>query len=123
MGGRAGGVCLPFYVVFGVVCSLMVVLQIIERSLPKKQKLKKDPSVIEREEMEKIGKVWVNIVRRDMPKHHRIFTTFHRKQLIDAKRVSENCQREVLMMCMAYVVFYFFLLYCMSDVDFDIQTW
>ncbi|KAI5318254.1 hypothetical protein L3X38_037962 [Prunus dulcis] len=71
--------------------------EIIERSLPKKQKLKKDPSVIEREEMEKIGKVWVNIVRRDMPKHHRIFTTFHRKQLIDAKRVSENCQREVKM--------------------------
>ncbi|PQQ07978.1 DNA helicase INO80 isoform X1 [Prunus yedoensis var. nudiflora] len=71
--------------------------EIIERSLPKKQKLKKDPSVTEREEMEKIGKVWVNIVRRDMPKHHRIFTTFHRKQLIDAKRVSENCQREVKM--------------------------
>ncbi|PON44294.1 DNA helicase INO [Parasponia andersonii] len=69
--------------------------EIIERSLPKKQKLKKDPSVIEREEMEKIGKIWVNIVRRDMPKHHRNFTTFHRKQLIDAKRVSENCQREV----------------------------
>ncbi|XP_062117836.1 chromatin-remodeling ATPase INO80 isoform X2 [Humulus lupulus] len=69
--------------------------EIIERSLPKKQKVKKDPSVIEREEMEKIGKVWVNIVRRDMPKHHRNFTAFHRKQLIDAKRVSENCQREV----------------------------
>ncbi|XP_062100272.1 chromatin-remodeling ATPase INO80-like [Humulus lupulus] len=45
--------------------------------------------------MEKIGKVWVNIVRRDMPNHHRNFTAFHRKQLIDAKRVSENCQREV----------------------------
>lgn len=70
------------------------VLQIIERSLPKKQKVKKDPSVIEREEMEKIGKIWVNIVRRDMPKHHRNFTAFHRKQLIDAKRFSETCQRE-----------------------------
>lgn len=69
--------------------------EIIERSLPKKQKVKKDPSVIEKEEMEKIGKVWVNIVRRDLPKHHRIFTTFHRKQIIDAKRFSENCQREV----------------------------
>ena len=57
--------------------------------------MKKDPSVIEREEMEKIGKFWVNIVRRDMPKHHRNFTTFHRKQQIDAKRVSEYCQREV----------------------------
>ncbi|GKU89799.1 hypothetical protein SLEP1_g3891 [Rubroshorea leprosula] len=69
--------------------------EIIERSLPKKPKVKKDPSVIEREEMDKIGKVWVSIVRRDIPKHHRIFTTFHRKQLIDAKRFSENCQREV----------------------------
>ncbi|XVF56192.1 hypothetical protein PTKIN_Ptkin06aG0098600 [Pterospermum kingtungense] len=69
--------------------------EIIERSLPKKPKVKKDPSVIEREEMEKIGKVWVNIVRRDIPKHHRVFTTFHRKQLIDSKRFAENCQREV----------------------------
>ncbi|XP_022748348.1 DNA helicase INO80 isoform X1 [Durio zibethinus] len=69
--------------------------EIIERSLPKKPKLKKDPSVFEREEMEKIGKVWVNIVRRDIPKHHRVFTTFHRKQLIDSKRFAENCQREV----------------------------
>ncbi|KAG7958774.1 hypothetical protein I3843_10G034500 [Carya illinoinensis] len=71
--------------------------EIIERSLPKKPKVKKDPSVIEEEEKEKIGKVWVNIVRRDIPKHHRIFSAFHRKQLIDAKRFSENCQREVKM--------------------------
>ncbi|XP_041024464.1 chromatin-remodeling ATPase INO80-like isoform X1 [Juglans microcarpa x Juglans regia] len=71
--------------------------EIIERALPKKTKLKKDPSVIEEEEKEKIGKVWVNIVRRDIPKHHRIFTALHRKQLIDAKRFSENCQREVKM--------------------------
>ncbi|XVF07182.1 hypothetical protein REPUB_Repub06bG0116600 [Reevesia pubescens] len=69
--------------------------EIIERSLPKKPKVKKDPSVIEREEMDKIGKVWVNIVRRDISKHHRVFTTFHRKQLIDSKRFAENCQREV----------------------------
>ncbi|XP_023543755.1 DNA helicase INO80 [Cucurbita pepo subsp. pepo] len=71
--------------------------EIIERSLPKKQKVIKDPSVIEREEMEKIGKIWINIVRRDLPKHHRNFTAFHRKQLIDAKRFSETCQREVKM--------------------------
>lgn len=44
--------------------------------------------------MDRIGKIWVNIVRRDIPKHHRNFTTFHRKQLIDAKRCSEYCQRE-----------------------------
>ena len=82
-------------------------MQIIERSLPKKPKIIKDPSVIEREEMERIGKVWVNIVRRDIPKHHRIFTTFHRKQLIDAKRFSENCQREA---CIYHVLFAVFFL-------------
>ncbi|KAL6987198.1 DNA helicase [Sarracenia purpurea var. burkii] len=69
--------------------------EIIERSLPKRQKVKKDPSVIEKEEMEKIGKYWLSIVRKDIPKHHRIFTNFHRKQLADAKRFSETCQREV----------------------------
>lgn len=51
--------------------------------------------MIEKEEAEKIGKYWVNIVRKDIPKHHRIFTNFHRKQLTDAKRFSEICQREV----------------------------
>ncbi|KAG4915895.1 hypothetical protein JHK82_053530 [Glycine max] len=71
--------------------------EIIERSLPKKQKVKKDPALIEKEEMERCGKIWANIVRRDIPKHHRNFTIFHRKQLIDAKRVSETCQREVRM--------------------------
>lgn len=71
--------------------------EIIERSLPKKQKVKKDPSMIEKEEMDKIGKYWVNIVRKDIPKHHRLFINFHRKQLTDAKRFSETCQREVKM--------------------------
>ncbi|XP_057438033.1 chromatin-remodeling ATPase INO80 isoform X3 [Lotus japonicus] len=71
--------------------------EIIERSLPKKQKFKKDPALIEKEEMERFGKVWVNIVRRDLPRHHRNFTTFHRKQLTDAKKFSDTCQREVRM--------------------------
>lgn len=97
------------------------VLQIIERSLPKKQKVKKDPFLIEKEEMEKIGRVWVNIVRRDIPKHHRMFTTFHRKQLIDAKRVSENCQREVLMMAKGNLVFCFFSLYRFFFFFFSVQ--
>ncbi|XP_022856901.1 DNA helicase INO80 isoform X2 [Olea europaea var. sylvestris] len=69
--------------------------EIIERSLPKKPKVKKDPSAIEREELEKIGKYWMNIVRKDIPKHHRAFTNFHKKQLTDAKRFSELCQRDV----------------------------
>ncbi|KAF5194649.1 Chromatin-remodeling atpase ino80 [Thalictrum thalictroides] len=69
--------------------------EIIERSLPKKQIVKKDPASIEKEEMEKVGKVWVSIARRDIPRHHRTFTNFHKKQLTDAKRFSETCQREV----------------------------
>ncbi|XP_021724191.1 DNA helicase INO80-like [Chenopodium quinoa] len=69
--------------------------EIIERSLPKKQKVKKDQSTIEREEKDKVGKVWVNIARRDLPKHHRIFTNNHRKQIMEAKRLAETCQREV----------------------------
>ncbi|KAL2923492.1 Chromatin-remodeling ATPase INO80 [Bienertia sinuspersici] len=71
--------------------------EIIERSLPKKHKSKKDPSVIEREERGKIGKAWVNIARRDVPKHHRVFTSNHRKQFTEAKRFAELCQREVKM--------------------------
>lgn len=71
-------------------------LQIVRRSLPKKLKMKNDPAVIEKTERDKIRKAWINIVRRDLPKHHRIFTTFHRKQSIDAKRFAEGCQREVI---------------------------
>ena len=69
--------------------------QIIERSLPKKPKVTKDPSVIEKEEKERIGKYWVNIVRKDIPKHQRNFSNFHKKQITDAKRFAEVCQREV----------------------------
>ncbi|GAB2210131.1 hypothetical protein Drorol1_Dr00015389 [Drosera rotundifolia] len=71
--------------------------EIIERSLPKKPKVQKDPSVIEKEELEKIGKVWVNIVRKDIPKQHKIFNSYHKKQIMDAKRFAESCQREVKM--------------------------
>ncbi|KAJ6794250.1 DNA helicase INO80-like [Iris pallida] len=69
--------------------------EIIERSLPKKQIVVKDPSEIEKQEMDKIGKIWVNIVRRDIPRQQRAFINLHRKQLGDAKRFSEMCQREV----------------------------
>lgn len=87
-------------------------LQIIERSLPKKQKVKKDPCTIEREEMEQIGKYWINIVKKDIPKHHRSFTNFHRKQLIDAKRLSETCQREVcITFSGSFSPSFFFLIY------------
>ncbi|KAF8102126.1 hypothetical protein N665_0201s0411 [Sinapis alba] len=71
--------------------------EIVQRSLPKKLKVKNDPAVIEKTERDKIRKAWINIVRRDIPKHHRVFTTFHRKQSIDAKRFADGCQREVRM--------------------------
>lgn len=74
----------------------LIVVQIVQRSLPKKLKVKNDPAVIEKAERDKIRKVWINIVRRDIPKHHRVFTTFHRKQSIDAKRFADGCQREVI---------------------------
>lgn len=83
-------------------------MQIIERSLPKRQKVKKDPSEVEREEREKIGKYWVNMVRKDIPKHYRIFTNFHKKQLIDAKRLSEICIREVKLPDHLFLIFFFF---------------
>ncbi|XP_031102452.1 chromatin-remodeling ATPase INO80 [Ipomoea triloba] len=87
-----GGVLQVFYV---KVLEKGDTYEIIERSLPKKPKVEKDPAVVEREEMEKIGKYWVNMVRKDIPKHHRLFTNFHKKQFTDAKRFSETCQREV----------------------------
>ncbi|KAF3326206.1 DNA helicase INO80-like isoform X1 [Carex littledalei] len=69
--------------------------EIIERSLPKKPIVKKDPSVIEREEREKMLKCWAAIARRDIPRHQRIFTNLHKKQMLDAKRFAEASQREV----------------------------
>nr|XP_043609117.1 chromatin-remodeling ATPase INO80 [Erigeron canadensis] len=71
--------------------------EIIERSLPKKQKEIRDQLMIEKEEIDRVDKYWVNMVRKDIPKHHRFFINFHRKQLTDAKRFSETCQREVKM--------------------------
>lgn len=62
--------------------------------------------MIEKEERDKIGKAWVNIARRDIPKHHRVFTNFHKKQLADAKRCSETCQREACATSLAFLVVY-----------------
>lgn len=60
--------------------------------------------MIEKEERDKIGKVWVNIARRDIPKQHRIFTNLHKKQLADAKRCSETCQREACTISLSFLV-------------------
>ena len=63
-------------------------IQINERKLPKKLPIFKDPSVFEREDAEKIGKLWANIVKRDFPKHHKNFLLYYRKQSNDAKKIA-----------------------------------
>nr|ABF95950.1 transcriptional activator, putative, expressed [Oryza sativa Japonica Group] len=69
--------------------------EIIERSLPKKQIIRKDPSEIAREESEKTIKLWHAIAVKGIPRHHRNFMALLKKRQVDAKRFSENCQREV----------------------------
>ncbi|XP_058752691.1 chromatin-remodeling ATPase INO80-like isoform X2 [Vicia villosa] len=39
--------------------------EIIEQSLPKKQKVKKDPASIEKKEMDRIGKIWAEVRKRE----------------------------------------------------------
>ncbi|KAG8063353.1 hypothetical protein GUJ93_ZPchr0003g17346 [Zizania palustris] len=69
--------------------------EIIERSLPKKQIIRKEPSEIAREESEKTIKLWHAIAVKGIPRHHRNFMALQKKHQADAKRFSENCQREV----------------------------
>ncbi|XP_062215593.1 chromatin-remodeling ATPase INO80-like [Phragmites australis] len=69
--------------------------EIIERSLPKKQITKKEPSVIVKEESEKTYKLWQSLATKSIPKHHRNFNSLLKKRQIDAKRFSDSCQREV----------------------------
>lgn len=68
--------------------------EIIERSLPKKQIVKKEHSEIVKEDLASFLKRW-HIIARNIPKHHRNFTALLKKRQMDAKRFSENCQREV----------------------------
>ncbi|CAN6312749.1 unnamed protein product [Urochloa humidicola] len=69
--------------------------EIIERSLPKKQIIKKEPSVIMKEEAEKTYKLWQSLATKSIPKHHRYFNGLMKKRQVDAKRFSDSCQREV----------------------------
>ncbi|KAK3127778.1 hypothetical protein QOZ80_7AG0578330 [Eleusine coracana subsp. coracana] len=69
--------------------------EIIERSLPKKQIAKKEPSLIVKEESEKINKLWQSLATKSIPRHHRNFNALLKKRQIDAKRFSDSCQREV----------------------------
>lgn len=70
-------------------------MQIIERSLPKKQIIKKEPSLIVKEESEKSNKLWQSLATKSIPRHHRNFYALLKKRQIDAKRLSDSCQREV----------------------------
>lgn len=56
---------------------------------------RRDPDEVVQEDEEKIAKYWVNLVRKDLPKHHKHFTAYYKKQILDVKRVAEFCQREV----------------------------
>ncbi|CAL4922672.1 unnamed protein product [Urochloa decumbens] len=69
--------------------------EIIERSLPKKQIVKKEPYVIMKEEAEKTCKLWQSLATKSIPKHHRYFNGLMKKRQVDAKRFSDSCQREV----------------------------
>nr|ATG70771.1 INO80 [Microbiota decussata] len=69
--------------------------EVIERKLPKKQLIQKDPSVVEREDAERIKKYWVTILKRDLQKHQKTFLFCHKKLATDAKKVAEYCQKEV----------------------------
>ncbi|MCO5566352.1 hypothetical protein L7F22_020029 [Adiantum nelumboides] len=66
--------------------------ELIKRKLPKKVV---DPAAVLREDNDKIGKFWASIVRKDLPRHHRNFLAYYRKQSLDAKKFAECCQREV----------------------------
>ncbi|CAM0873203.1 unnamed protein product [Alopecurus aequalis] len=68
--------------------------EIIERSLPKKQIVKREHSEIVKEDLASFLKRW-QIIVRSIPKHHRNFSALLKKRQMDAKRFSENCQREV----------------------------
>ncbi|OEL33194.1 DNA helicase INO80, partial [Dichanthelium oligosanthes] len=80
--------------------------EIIERSLPKKQIIKKEPSVIVKEEAEKTYKLWQSLATKSIPKHHRNFYTSLKRRQGDVKRVSESCQREVMTLVFSHLYQY-----------------
>lgn len=88
--------------------------QLVERRKQKIEPLKRDPLEVALEDSEKIGKYWVNLVRKDLPKHQKYFAACYRKQIQDVKRVAELCQREV-MYCAAIRYLRQCGCYCRSD--------
>lgn len=68
--------------------------QIIQRRI-QKEDVKRDPVVLVKEDLDKVGKHWANLIRKDLPRHFKQFMNIHKKQLQDTKRFAEFCQREV----------------------------
>ncbi|KAG0597031.1 hypothetical protein M758_UG305700 [Ceratodon purpureus] len=69
--------------------------ELVERRKQKIEPARRDPVEVELEDGEKVGKYWVNLVRKDLPKYQKYFANFYKKQIQDCKRVAELCQREV----------------------------
>lgn len=69
--------------------------QVVERRKLKIEPARRDPVEVASEDGEKIHKYWVNLVRKDLPKHHKHFANYYKKQIQDVKRMAELCQREV----------------------------
>lgn len=69
--------------------------QLVERRKLKIEPMRRDPGELASEDGEKIGRYWVNMVRKDLPKHHKHFGNYYKKQIVDVKRVADLCQREV----------------------------
>eukprot|EP00850_Spirogloea_muscicola_P018944 SM000179S03416 [mRNA] locus=s179:277257:287158:- [translate_table: standard] len=64
----------------------------LQRMLDKE---KRDAERTAREETEMTLRYWLNLVRRELPRHHKSFAAFHKKQAQDLRRVADICQREV----------------------------
>ncbi|KAG0572907.1 hypothetical protein KC19_VG134100 [Ceratodon purpureus] len=69
--------------------------ELVERRKQKIEPAVRDPVEVESEDGEKVGKYWVNLARKDLPKHQKSFANYYKKQIQDCKRAAELCQREV----------------------------
>jgi DNA helicase INO80 len=69
--------------------------QLVQRKVQKNEPLARDPKEVALEDEEKTFKYWINLVRKDLPKHHKSFLSYFKKLSQDVKRAAELCQREV----------------------------
>ncbi|XP_024521051.1 DNA helicase INO80 isoform X1 [Selaginella moellendorffii] len=69
--------------------------EVIQRRIQRKPATTKNATEIAHEDVEKVAKFWVSLVKRDLPKHFKAFTTYHKKQMAECKRLTDACQKEV----------------------------